>query len=285
MDNSLPNRQEVFYTPDYKLRVSFRTAARTLAKDVYHFRALVWQYVRRDFVASYRGTFLGFFWKLILPLVPISVYIALHLLGVFSAATAMPRPLYVAVGLTLWELWAQTLLVCLNRLNSESSLLKKVRVPLSVVYLTGIGQILFDSLVRMGLLAVLLVIFEIPFSWSWLLLPILVLPLFLFGAGLGIFLSFFAVFSRDVNNVTTVVIRYGLFASAVIFPLPMQGTIGTAVRLNPLYHLVDGTRTLLVRQTLPHPLAYGICLIAALGIFLLAAKKTCSMEERLVWAL
>ena len=125
----------------------------------------------------------------------------------------------------------------------------------------------------------------IPFSPSWLLIPVIALPLLIFGAGIGILFSFFAVFSKDVHNVTTVLIRYGLFASAVIFPLPMDGAIGTIIGFNPMYHMVDGTRHLLVGQPLPHPLAYTVCVLAGLLVFLFAIKKTCSMEERLVWAL
>jgi len=127
--------------------------------------------------------------------------------------------------------------------------------------------------------------FNIQFAWGWLLLPVLGLPFVIFGFGLGILLSFFSVFSSDVKNITTIVIRYGLFLSAVIFPLPTAGFVGAIVACNPLYHMIENTRNLLVHGFLPNPTGYSACIALAAGVFLFALKKTCAMENRLVWAL
>lgn len=274
-----------FYTNRYKLNLSSAEAARQIVHNISHYRTLIWQYIRRDFVASYKGSILGVLWKFILPLVPMSVYIWLHVLGVFRADVGMPRAIYVVAGLTFWELWAGSLQLSLNRLQAESNLIKKVRVPLIVVYLTGLGQLLFDTSVRLVLLIVLLLAFSIQPSWSWLLLPVLVAPLLLLGMGLGILLSFFAVFTQDVRNIVTILVRYGMFVSAVIFPLPMDGFVGSVILANPLYHLVNGSRSVLVHGTLPSAGSYALCVAASVVICLFAFKKTCSMEERLAWAL
>ncbi len=278
--------QEVVYTSDYKRKVAFVSSYLQLARDLYHFRALIWQYIRRDFVASYRGTVLGILWKIIMPLVPLSVYIMLHVLGVFSAAPdMMPRALYVVVGMSFWDLWATILSVTVNRLSSQANMLKKFKVPLIVVYVIGLGEILFDTMVRFTLLLALLLVFDMPFQWTWLVIPFLALPFVVFGFGLGIFLSFFAVFTKDVNNMVRIMLRYGLFGSAVIFPLPMKGIVGAVIRCNPMYHLIEGTRRLIVDGQMTNWLGYSICLAVAVCIFAFSLKKACSMEEQLVSAL
>jgi len=281
----MAERGTITYTNRYKLNLSTREAARQLVHNIRHFRTLIWQYIRRDFVASYKGTVLGVAWKFILPLVPMSVYIWLHVLGVFQGDVGMPRAIYVVVGLTFWELWAGSLQLSLNRLQAEANLIKKVRVPLIIVYLTGLGQLLFDTLVRLVLLIALLLVFSIQPSWTWLLLPVLAMPLLLLGMGLGILLSFFAVFTQDVRNIVTILVRYGMFVSAVIFPLPMDGVVGSIVLANPMYHLVNESRLILVHGSLPNPVPYTLYVTASIVICLFAFKKTCSMEERLAWAL
>jgi ABC-type polysaccharide/polyol phosphate export permease len=277
---------EVVYTNRYNLDMSFKKAYIDMFEDIYRFRALIWQYIRRDFVASYRGTFLGFIWKLILPLVPISVYIFLQLLGIFTTATGMNKALYVACGMTFWSLWAESLSVTLDCLSRQSSMIKKMKVPLIIVYITSIGQILFDTLTRMALVIALLIIYGQTFHWTWIALPVIALPCLVFGFALGVLLSFFAVFTKDVKNVVSIIIRYGLFASAVIFALPMDNPIVERVALcNPMFHLVDGTRNLLVTGTLTYPVYWTFCSIVGVALCLLALKKASSMEERLVWAL
>jgi ABC-type polysaccharide/polyol phosphate export permease len=126
----------------------------------------------------------------------------------------------------------------------------------------------------------------VPLSWTWIALPVLALPCLMFGFSLGVFLSFFAVFTQDVKNVVSIVIRYGLFGSAVIFALPMQNeTVSRVVLCNPMYHLVNGTRNLVVTGELTHPMRWALCVAIAFLLCLLALKKASSMEERLIWAL
>ena len=278
-------QQEVVYSNRYNLNVGFRQAYSRLFHEAYHFRTLIWQYIRRDFVASYRGTMLGFLWRVILPLVPVSVYILLYLAGVFSRGVGMPRTLYVVIGMTLWLLWTNSLSVTMNRFSAEANLLKRVKLPMIVVYLTGLGPILFDLMLHLALMVVLLLAFRIPFQWTWLLLPVLMVPIFLFGTGLGILLSFFAVFLKDLKNIVTVATRYGLFASCVIFPLPKTGKAGIVLVLNPMYHLIENTRQLVVNGRMDGWHGYLAVVVLGVLICLYAVKKIVTMEDRLSWAL
>jgi len=286
-DESAPgdSGRTVVYTNRYRLNLTYREAYSLLLRDVYHFRSLIWQYFRRDFVSSYRGTFLGVLWRIILPLVPASVYIVLQHLGVFSEVVDMPRALYVASGLAFWTLWSSSLSVTMNRPDSQSYLIKKVKVPLAVVYLTGMGQVLFDFALQMGLVIVLMLAYRTGLGWNWLLLPVLFLPVAMFGFGLGLLLSFFNPFVRDLKNVVVIILRYGLFASAVVFPLPMHGWVRLVVTANPMYHFIEGSRQILVRGDLNHPVAYFAWTTAAFAILAFALKKIYSVEHRLVAAL
>jgi lipopolysaccharide transport system permease protein len=220
-----------------------------------------------------------------MPLVPMSVYVLLHVLGVFRSWTGMPRVLYVVAGMSFWTLWSDIVSVSVARLNNEVEMVKRLRAPLIVIYLTGVGQVLFDTMVRLALLVTLLVCFGAGFGWQWLMLPVLLLPLFAFGLGLGILLSFFAVFTRDVNNAVAIVLRYGVFLSGVIFPLPAMGTIGKVVQLNPMFHMVDGARSLVVNGYMPNVWAYCLCAAISVCICIFALNKSYSMHQRLAWAL
>ena len=276
---------DVVYTNRYKLDLTLGRALGQLRHDIHRHRSLIWQYFRRDFVASYRGTLLGVAWKIILPLVPLSIYVFLYLVGVFRREVGMNAALYVVAGMTFWSLWAEVLSVTLNRLTSQANMVKKMKVPMMVVYLTGLGQVLFDTLVRFALLTVILILCAEQLSPWCLLMPIMALPFLFFAFGLGILLSFFAVFTRDVTNVVGIIVRYGVFVSAVIFPLPMDGRIGRIIMWNPMFHLVENTRSVIVTGSLTTPRAYAVCSVVALLLCAFAVKKACSMEERLVWAL
>lgn len=240
------------------------------------------QQLRREFRAAYYDSYLGLTWKLVLPIVPVSVYVALQYAGIFHSTDDMPRVLYIVIGFTFWSLLSTVLTNTLNRLEFQGGLLKKVNVPLPVIYFSGIGQILFDFLVRSAFLLCVLLYYHEHLKLNFLLLPVLALPFFMFSFGLGVLLSFFLVFFKDLRHFISLFISYGIYASGVIFPAPKEGPLKKIFENNPIYILMEDTRHLLLGKPIENLELLIVLFAISILVFLFALNRTYLFEERIV---
>lgn len=105
--------------------------------------------------------------------------------------------------------------------------------------------------------------------WAWLppLVPLLFLASLAFSA-MGLYFTSILPSIDHMSLPFFLVIMPIGFASSTYFPLPDVPVVGTIAAINPLHHLAEGVRELLVRGQVTAHLAYaaGLCvlLIAAL---------------------
>jgi lipopolysaccharide transport system permease protein len=193
----------------------------------------------------------------------------------------MPFVVYIVIGMTLWMFLSGTILSSITAIQKGKTVLETSKYPLLAVILSSFGQMVFDTSVRIGFVIVVLIFFKISLSWGILLLPIALLPLTLFSLGLGMILAVLNVIIKDVGNMADVVMRYGVFLSSVIFPMPETDLLGRLNLLNPFNTFVVAIRDLIVFGTMAHPGRYLVTSAAAVIIFLVACKIVYFMEYRI----
>jgi ABC-type polysaccharide/polyol phosphate export permease len=273
---------ETIYTPDYALDRSFTQCLKIHKESLLTYRHYLWQNFKKDFVGSTRGSLFGVAWKFVLPVVPSSVYILLQSIGVFAKAEGMPKAMYVICGMTFYQFFADCVNNAVGKLvGGERNLITKVKLPLLVVYLSGLGQIFFDTAVRCGLIMILAIYYK--YNLFYLLsMPLTLIPLLLLALSGGIFLSFYNVYYGDIANVVGIVLRYGLFASGVIFPLPTTRALGKVLSFSPIYQLVENGRSLIVTGATSHTTLYVVLVAVGLVAFLYVLKVMSVVENRII---
>ena len=118
-------------------------ATRSLAaiRELAGARELTANLVRRDLKVRHRGTFLGMLWSLTTPLLVVGLYyFVFKLLFKTSPATDVARPdhhaipfaVYFYAGLTLWNLFASSILTSATSVTSSGYLLNKVYFPRAI---------------------------------------------------------------------------------------------------------------------------------------------------------
>ena len=137
-------------------------------------------------------------------------------------------------------------------------MLVRVNFPREAIVLSALGQSLFDLGVRLIILAVVFIIFQIPLTWGLLLAPLAILMLLLFGTMIGILLIPIGALYTDITSALPIVTNIWLFATPVIYPPPQSWPYSLVVDLNPVSPLLVGARDLATRGTLADPLAFAI---------------------------
>ncbi len=244
--------QRVVYSPAYRAKGGLFQALRTYSAEIWRDRWQIWMNFLRKFKSSYSTTFFGMFWAFALPLVPIGAYTLLATMRVVSTTDDMSHLVYIALGVTLYAYITAPIEQTMAALKSDMALLSKTHIGVFSVILGRFGNIAFETLVRLGLIGVLMAFFgSYPTHWQSLYFIPLLAVAFMASLGVGLILAIFNAVASDVEKVVSVVIRFGVFFSAVFFPMPQDGLSGQLTDFNPLHTFVDGLRHLLVKGYLP----------------------------------
>jgi lipopolysaccharide transport system permease protein len=261
------NTHITVYHKDYLISDSLITAWRKTLQDIYRNRWLIWVNFKKDFFSQYKQSGLGMLWSLVMPIIPVSAYLFLGYLRVLDVRGAMPFPVYIITGMTFWLLLRDGINSGMGAIQRDRGILTKINTPLIVVILSRYGSVCANTLIRLVFLIFILFFYNIIPNLNILLIPLVLLPLVCFGLGLGILLGIFNSANSDIENVSNMFLRYGMFVSSVIFPMPTEGVLGLVNNLNIFNHLIVGIRDFIVLGQFQYPAhfaassAIGICFL------------------------
>ncbi|KPV46565.1 hypothetical protein SE17_43195, partial [Kouleothrix aurantiaca] len=185
-------------------------------------RNLIWQFTRREIESKYRGSFLGFFWLVIYPLIQLLIYTFIFGVvfqarwGRHAAESLTQFALILFCGLTAFNIFSETISHAAGMIISVPNYVKKVVFPLEILPVCRLGTALFQGLVNVVIVLIANMIISQTIQWTVVLLPLVFLPLIFLSLGIGWFLSSLGVFLRDLNLFIGLVIQI-LFYGAAIF--------------------------------------------------------------------
>lgn len=245
-------------------------AWREMGAELLAGRELAWRLLLRDLSVRYRQSFFGLFWVLLLPLAAMGTFLALSRSNILSVPqTEVPYPVFLLLGLTLWQFFAGGLHACTNALVAGGSMVVKINFPKETLVLAAIGQACFELLPRLLLLGAVCAAYGVAPRWTALLLPVALLPLFMLTLGLGFALSLVNMVFRDMAQVLAVLTPLLMFLTPVAYPPPRSGSLALVMSLNPLSPLVTAARDLVFAGSLTDAagLAWASALSAAVLLF------------------
>jgi lipopolysaccharide transport system permease protein len=229
-----------------------------LFADLYGARDLALRLLRRDLNAQYRQSLLGYLWAFVpAVLVAVSFTLAGQASILNVPVTGVPYPVFALVGTVLWQTFAEAINGPLAALAASRPLLAKIRFPCEAVVLAKLGELCFNFLLKLVLVALVLVIFRVPVGREVLLAPFAVLALVMLGAALGLFLAPIAGLYEDVGRGLSVLLGLWFFLTPVIYQKVAPGSFLDWVNfLNPVTPLLVTARELLTSGRVSRPVEF-----------------------------
>lgn len=207
-------------------RTFFRGFGGTV-REVWQYRELLGNLVRKELKIKYKDSVLGFVWSLLLPLVQLGVYWLV--IGKFLGAGAIPTyGVYIFCGLAVWTLFSEVLSTATTSVVYNAGLVKKVYFPRELFPLAAVGA----ALVNFGFQLVILLSADVLAgisSHQWpdlakLPMPLLgLLVLVVWATGLGMLLAAANVYLRDVQHLITVVLMLWFWVTPIIYNVSRVG--------------------------------------------------------------
>jgi lipopolysaccharide transport system permease protein len=217
-------------------------------------RDLWWQFTVRAIEMRHRGSYLGVLWTVIAPLLMLTVYSVVFGLIFRSRYNVLPNEngkdyvLALFLGLTLFQLLAETMAVAPLVIVGSPNLVKKVVFPLEVLPLSQLGATWFHFLISLSLMLLGAVFFGRGLTLAGLLwLPVILLPLLFLSIGLCWIMAAFGVFFRDLAQATPFLTQIVLYSSAVFYTrAKIPAGVWAVLKWNPFLHTVMLARNALL---------------------------------------
>jgi len=270
------------YSASYRCNASIFTALIALFQQAMTYRWQIWLAIKKKIHATYQQDVFGLFWSIVMPIIPMTVYMVLAQIKVFKTVDDMPFIYYIAMGMFVWLIMATTIHTVILSIKAEKSILTTTNFPIFATMLSQVGEVLHDSAIRLIVVAFIVVWYSIDITLGSLLLALLsLIPAILFAFGLGMLMSMLDVVVQDTRRIVLLVLRYGLFISSVIFPFPEWGIPGAINQFNFFNTYVNSTRDLLYHGHMNDPALYFYTSAVGLLVFLLAVKLVYSMDYKI----
>lgn len=245
-------------------------------KDLWHYRDLLYLFVKRDFVTVYKQTILGPLWFFIQPLLT-TITFAIIFGSVAQLSTdGAPKIVFYMAGITLWNYFSNCLTTVAGVFNANAGMFGKVYFPRLIMPLT----VVISNLMKFGVQFLLFLCFVIYFviqgkiepNLYIALIPFIILLMALIAMGIGLVLTAMTAKYKDLTQLITFGVQLFMYITPVIYPSSsIPDDYKWLVNLNPLVALFDYMRYAFLGigqfsvESLVYPSLFSL-VILALGI-------------------
>jgi len=235
---------------------------------LWKYREMLWFILQREVKVRYKQAFFGVAWSIITPVTQALIFFFLFGRVFRITSEEIPYLLLVFSGFTFWNFLANSISTATFSLTSNSALVTKVAFPKEILVIgTVLGRIP-DLLGSVFVLALLLVIYQIPVSIHLLwILPLFIVEIIL-ALGVGLLFANINVYFRDVNALVPLLLMAWLFLTPVVYPLAsLPENIRLYAILNPMTGILEGIRNVLFLQKPPDFLSSTVSEVITLLVF------------------
>lgn len=244
--------------------------------EIWAYRDLLLNLVRRDLAVRYKRSVLGFAWTFLNPLLMMLVFAIVF--QVVKPLSVRSYPLFVLAGLLPWYFFAGSLSGAVRSITSNAHLIDKVAFPREILPLSVVLANLVNFLLSLAVFLPLALLLGARFSPWTLALPVVIGVQLLLVTGLALLLAALNVFYRDTEVVLEVGLTAGFFLTPIFYELELLPNqfLGIDVwrfvyTLNPMATLVTDYRYILLYQ---YPVIRHTLVPLVLGLVLLGVGWT-----------
>lgn len=236
---------------------------------------LAFSFAKRDFKERYVGTGLGQLWYILSPIITIFIYTV-----IFSDFMKMKMniidnsyaySIYLVPGLLSWGAFSMIIMRLNTSFFEKAGLIKKINVPMYTFQLSIMltELFLFFVAILLGIVFLLIVNHNVTWVFLWMI-PIMILQTLL-AFGIGVILSLFTPFFKDLKEAIPVIIQLWFWMTPVIYMKEMLASSYPSLLIyNPFYYFVEIYQNIFLYSKAPETNSLIIILIMTLSSLLIA---------------
>jgi len=249
--------------------------------EIWARRSLIINFAVSDLKIRYKNSILGFFWSFLEPLLMLGVlYIVFSSIFKFDIENF---PLYLLLGLILWNMFAKGTLLGQNSILSKAGIVTQIYFPREISpissSLTALLMLFFEIIV----FVIFMMIFQFTPGVNILFFPFVIIMEFILVLGLAFPLSVLNVRFRDVQFVWNILLQAGFFLTPIFYKLEMLPTwLQDILQFSPMVQIVTIAHDLVLYNQLPTLQSVGLLIFTTLVIFVIGYSIFKKMEKKII---
>lgn len=219
-------------------------------RELWQYRELLYFFTWRDIKVRYKQTTIGVLWAVFQPLMTMIVFSVFFGRLAKIPSDGIPYPIFVYVGLLLWQFFSSSLSETSFSLISNQAIITKVYFPRLLLPISAVATRLVDFVVGTVILVALMVYYQfLPNILGLLILPLLVFLAFMLSVGSGLLLAALNIKYRDIRYVLPFFIQLLLFVTPVIYPPSIAGKYSWILAINPMTGIIKAAHASILGTT------------------------------------
>jgi lipopolysaccharide transport system permease protein len=226
---------------------------------------LLYLWTRRTIKARYQQSVLGGLWAIIQPAATVAIFSIIFTYFVPVDTGGIPYVLFSFTAMVPWTLFSTSIADMVDSLVVNMNLVSKIYFPREVFPIASSLARLLDFTIALGVIALLMIYFQIRvYLPAIMLIPLVLLIQLALALGLGFIGAALNVFYRDIKHIFLLGLQIWFYASPIIYPVStVPANLRPLYFLNPMAGVIEAYRDLLLHQRLPDPNLIVSALVAS----------------------
>ena len=203
---------------------------------------------KTQFKLRNEGSYLGILWYLLEPLCFFGIILLIG--GVINQNPVRYYPLYLFLGLIMFNFFMSTTINALKSITSNAGIIKSMKIDYKSLVMSGVFQFVFSHILEMVIFLMFMIYFGANFVNLIFYLPIFLFFL-LFILGLSFLLATLGVYISDFSNVWSVLTRLLWFLTPIFYVMPPNSLFQKISYINPLFHFINISREIIIYNRIP----------------------------------
>lgn len=219
--------------------------------NIYRYREMLINMVRRELRGKYKGSILGFLWTFINPLLQLVVYTI-----VFSNIMRMGvsnYEIFLFVALIPWMFFSTSVLSGAGSIIYNQSLVTKIYFPREILPLSVVTSNFINMIYCSVIVLAVVLFYHMNLNLEvWFMLPVIAFIEYILVIGIVLIVSALTVCFRDLEHILGIIIMAWQFLTPVMYPesfVPSQ--YQAILYLNPMTPIIISFRDVLYYGKMP----------------------------------
>ena len=237
--------------------------------EIWQKRSLIYNFAISELKIRYRNSILGFFWTFLEPLLMLTV-LYLVFTNIFKSQIDH-FPLYILLGIILWNMFSRGTNIGLNGILSRSSILTQIYLPLEIPSISSAITSFLMLCFELTVFGIFMLVFQFTPSYTIVFLPLVLLLEFILVLGLSLPLSVLNVRYRDTQFIWAVILQVGFFLTPIFYKLDiLPEYVQKILYFSPMVQIVNMAHEITLYGTIPSIESIQIAITTTLLIFALS---------------
>lgn len=248
-------------------------------RELYDYREMIYNLVKKDLRTRYKGSFLGFLWTFVNPLLQLMIYTIIF--STIMRINVDKFYIYLFVALIPWMFFTSSVQGGATSILAGKDLIKKIYFPRLIMPLAVVNSAFMNMLFSMVIVFLALIISGIGLSKYIFLLPIIMILEYLLALGLALIFSALNVFFRDLEHILGIVIMGWFYLTPIVYTVDMipEKYLGVFY-LNPMTSIIMAYRDILYYKQMPQFEILGQIFLWSLGFILIGYLVFQKLQKR-----